>query len=515
MKKTQNEETKRFTRAIRSLFRQDKKRGFNFKPWIEFLLILLVSLNIFFFFTYHRSHANEDLWVQLWNYFESETFRSLTVSLAFPMIIFVIESKFKIIEHIFQTRLEQAKREIEEQVEARKKNEEQRKEKRLQAIAMTSDVLNKINNLVSEVRVYDSKGELTINTIIARIASLSISVSELINTWLVRFPILPRGVYSLFRGYIVVMYWGAWAVAHCIQNKIGGDEKQLQESLAMIQRGIIGLAFEPIYKTLTNCMELMESIEAIHKKSTYESQDETRLRVFRSKVEDTNELEEKIMDTIRQGIERNLKNCFVESGSLYKVIKAESEVPNNNLQEESLFPQKPMSAIWLNCKQKVEEEIISEINNNLGEVMGKNRIENYAEIKNKLKKNIEDLIMSIFQLKIYEVLLNISEFRNEEILDSPRNSNETQEQKVIRSNYQALRKYIRNPDILKVDSDEYRKFFESNDYLNFRKSYFAIKETDRINIIAIDTVKRLKDMGTLMRFSSVIPFDQDSISGVQ
>lgn len=82
-------------------------------------------------------------------------------------------------------------------------------------------------------------------------------------------------------------------------------------------------------------------------------------------------------------------------------------------------------------------------------------------------------------------------------LDSAQNSNETREQKGIRSSYQALRKYIRNPDILKVDTDEYKKFFESNDYLNLPKDNVAALITNhRIQIL----LKTALSIGILIAF---------------
>ena len=199
----------------------DTERVVSFNHWIIILLVILVGLNVIFFTSYHISHSDKGFWLQLWTYFESETFRALLVSLAFPIIILIIESRFKIVEHIFEDRLERAKRNFEEEVERRRRTEEERKEKRLEAIKMTSESFRLVNELVSEVRVYDGKGQVRINEIIGRIASLSIALS-LINTWMVRFPILPTSVHSLFRGYIVVLYWGAWATAHCIHNNMGG-----------------------------------------------------------------------------------------------------------------------------------------------------------------------------------------------------------------------------------------------------------------------------------------------------
>ncbi len=93
------------------------------------------------------------------------------------------------------------------------------------------------------------------------IATLSISRSEVINVWTFQFPVLPRNTYSLFANYIRLLYWSAWAVAHCIQNKLVGDVKQQQEHLAMVQRGVVIVGFHPIFNCLNFSMVLLESIE--------------------------------------------------------------------------------------------------------------------------------------------------------------------------------------------------------------------------------------------------------------
>lgn len=98
------------TRRLRDVVmtEEDDSKTVNLTRWIAILLALLIGLNLIFFIAYYTSHSSQDIWLKLWSYFESETFRALMVSLAFPIIILVIENQFKIIEHIFENRLEQA-----------------------------------------------------------------------------------------------------------------------------------------------------------------------------------------------------------------------------------------------------------------------------------------------------------------------------------------------------------------------------------------------------------------------
>ena len=84
--------------------------------------------------------------------------------------MFAIESKFKFVEHIYKNKLEKEIKEIEEKIQIRRKIEEERRERRLQTISSTSELLKQINSLVSQVRVYGDKPTILINDLIAQIA---------------------------------------------------------------------------------------------------------------------------------------------------------------------------------------------------------------------------------------------------------------------------------------------------------------------------------------------------------
>lgn len=487
---------------------KDSRKVRNFSKWIIVLMGFLIGLNALFFTTYDESHPKQEFWLQLWTYFDSNTFRALMVSLAFPVIILIIESHFKIVEHIFQNRLEREKREFEEQVEKRRKLEEERKEKRLEAIRMTSESFKQVNGLVSEVRVYDDKGQLGINEIIGRIASQSIALSELINTWIVRFPILPTNVHSLFRGYVVILYWGAWAIAHCIHNNIGGDKKDLQESLAMIQRGIVSIAFHPIFNTLTISMNLMESLEELYKNvEDYRYDDKG---IIKTNVKETETRYGDIIDIIKTNIENSLNDSFFQYNSLCEsMIVRDSDHIHKSVQDI------PLNAIWLTYKENIKDKVTSKLDMEITDICSRNpKIEEKAQ--KKIKAGASELLLDIIQLKVYAVILNLQEFVDEEFLPSENTSTDlhsTQEEK-IRHAYQSIKKYMANLKKFET-SDEYKKFFSSQEYQEFKLLYFGMKDTDMINMVATDTLQRIKKMGTLIRFGYVLPFGSQGKSAVK
>ena len=61
---------------------------------------LLLLLNVAAFLIYREAHAAESLSLQLWNYINSDAFKLLSASLILPIILFVLESKFKLAETV-------------------------------------------------------------------------------------------------------------------------------------------------------------------------------------------------------------------------------------------------------------------------------------------------------------------------------------------------------------------------------------------------------------------------------
>ena len=95
-------------------------------------------------------------------------------------MVFILESHFKIFKTI-QDRIKERKEE-EDLHEQRKKQQSENLEARVKAINDTTNILNEINSLVSEVRFYDEDND-NINHILKKISSTSIHFSDMINNW--------------------------------------------------------------------------------------------------------------------------------------------------------------------------------------------------------------------------------------------------------------------------------------------------------------------------------------------
>jgi hypothetical protein len=550
-------------------------KSINLKLWLILISAGLVILNTVLFVAYQQAHSGEHFWNQLWNYFESGTFQLLTASLALPIILLLLENHFNFVKGLVESRQEREKREIEERNERRKKIEQERKEKRLQAIEKTTDVLRHINSSVSKVRVFESNNpqgnsgasndtRSNINDILMEIASLSISVSEVINVWTFQFPVLPRSTYTLFADYIRLLYWSAWAVAHCIQNKLVIDINHLQEHLAMIQRGVVSVGFHPMFNSLNFAMSLLESIEELSRELTQDKKYQATSK--------QDEIQRIIIDKIRFKLNNYIKENFRKEepkGEIVKLIELQANKANNYI------PAIPITAIWVECelkrrdippeisqsifdeikeispdiKKKIEEvekkmeekkkiekiqsifdeikEISPDIKKKIEEVEKKIEEVEDSEIERKnedishhtvekMKEEIEGLVSNLLKLKVYQILLGIERFSKEEILPPIQPCSESIDVVNLRAHYQDLQKYLEdNPHLLKTESTKFKELFNSEKYLKFKDSYYNVTDLDLINIIAIDTIKRIKEIGRLMRFSSVIPLEEEDIAGTR
>jgi hypothetical protein len=158
------------------------KLGFNNTAiWIG-LLLLLVGFNVIAFFIYKGANPGEIICVQIWHYLESATFKVITISLILPIIMFVLEKRFKIVETLRQN---QHLKEL--------KEEEERKEKRWECIEQTSKIWNQLWDLTSEIIYFkkDAGTGAAIEDLFIRLRNFTTSTEEATNMWSHRFPNLP------------------------------------------------------------------------------------------------------------------------------------------------------------------------------------------------------------------------------------------------------------------------------------------------------------------------------------
>lgn len=221
----------------------------NVRFWISFLIILLVVLNLIMFKIYQEAHPSENLSIQLWKYFESATFKVIVASLILPILLFLLESRFKIAETMKKNRLERAR-----------KIKQERKEKCLEGITLTLQMWNQLYDLVSEVRYFHkkTKEDPRIKEILQKLAYIGSSGEDVVNIWHFRFDLSSKDQ-DLFLEFINILLHFAMTVAYYIEKSDNTKEcVDLQNSLGVIQEGITTIAHHPIISVLKYYMELLE-----------------------------------------------------------------------------------------------------------------------------------------------------------------------------------------------------------------------------------------------------------------
>lgn len=219
-----------------------------------FWIGLLVVLNIIAFIIYQAANPAVNPWSQLWNYFESATFKVITISLVLPIIMFVLEKRFKIVETVRQNQL------IKE-----RKEEEERKEKRWECVEQTSKVWNQLWDLTSEIIYFkkDADKGTAIKDLLIRLRNLTTSTEEVINMWSHRFPNLPAKYEESFLVFFNTELNSAETVAWCIRHSDNAEEvRKVQDSLKRIVESINYLVHHNFIDVLKYSMELLELKEA-------------------------------------------------------------------------------------------------------------------------------------------------------------------------------------------------------------------------------------------------------------
>jgi hypothetical protein len=145
------------------------------RSWIIFLLIILVGVNLGVFLTYVSSNPSLSISAQIFGYLQSSAFTVITASILLPILMFFLESLFKIGRAVDQR--------IESQKQALVKDQ-------LKAIGETSKMWNKLYELSGEVVhcTVEKGAEKRIEDILSRLGNLANEAEDVVNMWHFIFP---------------------------------------------------------------------------------------------------------------------------------------------------------------------------------------------------------------------------------------------------------------------------------------------------------------------------------------
>jgi hypothetical protein len=279
----------------------------------------------------------------------------------------------------------------------------------------------------------------------------------------------------------------------------------------MLQRGTVSIAFSPIINSMKYTNDLLELINELS--DVLETREEFKKISYLL-------VQNKIIESIRKDIKEYIKSQFQENlkDNIYSIVNDEA---NRNI---------PLNIIWNECKKKVDndyenvlnENIFKNLNNQLSELAKKNygNIKNMplipVEIEETMSKNMKKIIENLVKLKIYQKSLKIDKFTQEEIFSSTDMVKEVEESIKLRTKFNTLYRDIYNKsEITNIENTNFKLFFTSNQFNDLKDSFFGISDLHLINIIAVDTIKRMKDIGKKMRFASIIAVDDINLESTQ
>jgi len=280
--------------------------------YIIVLIIILMGLNFFMFLIYRGANPTQNLWTQLWIYFDSNIFKIITVSIILPIILFLLEGHFKFLDTIKKNRLERVR-----------KAEENRRVNRLDGIKSVIQMWTELYGLIADI-IYlntDNKKKEKIQVIQKKLYNFISSANNTLIIWDSRFHLpknpdinnIYRDAAGLFFEYADILFCSAKSVAYLIgESNNKSDCEELQHSLSLIQITIESIVYQPIIKALQNFMKLAEY---------YEGQDSDDLRmkeIQRETLEDVNYLKESV---------KPIKKLEMEDIDILHFVKG-SEVEN-------------------------------------------------------------------------------------------------------------------------------------------------------------------------------------------
>lgn len=180
--------------------------------WIPVTLLVFGSLMAAFFLVIYRpSHPGSGWEAQAWDFFGSEQFKIAAVSIGLPLVLLLVETQFKFVQRLQESR----KVHLEEQREARN-------ERRLEAWTFTFKLLEDLFDLSARVVYYRRlDGSRTVDEPIENIErglwKISIRGEQAVHQWTVQLGIASQDT-DLLLEFINVILLANDGVTRCLRN---------------------------------------------------------------------------------------------------------------------------------------------------------------------------------------------------------------------------------------------------------------------------------------------------------
>jgi hypothetical protein len=218
------------------------------------ILLLIIGINLIFFLIYYFAYPDIPFWEKAWEYLSSAIFTLVTGSLIIPLIISILEKRYKFMENIQRQREEK-----------QKMIEEQKRASRNQTITDTIGMWQELYNLTSELIYFEpKKGSKTeINNYVNRLFRFPSTAEVTVNKWAHQFPNLENETFDTFLEFVNIVYQSSLSIALFIQRGLVEKEvADLQNMLFLIldqTKSIVHHRMMDIFKFSAKLLELEDS----------------------------------------------------------------------------------------------------------------------------------------------------------------------------------------------------------------------------------------------------------------
>jgi hypothetical protein len=217
------------------------------------IVFLIFGINLVFFLIYYFAYPAIPLWEKLWNYLSSAIFTLVTGSLIIPLLLSILEKRYKFIENIQKQREDR-----------RKQIEDQRRLGRRETINDTIGMWQELYILTTEVIYFEpgKDGHTEINQVITKLIRFPSSAEVTVNKWGHQYPNLKFEDHDIFLSFVNVVYQSALSIALYIQRGIEKKQRnELQNMLNLILdqvKSIVHHRMIDVFKYSANLLEIEE-----------------------------------------------------------------------------------------------------------------------------------------------------------------------------------------------------------------------------------------------------------------
>ena len=347
--------------------------------WIVILLAVLAVLNIILLVVYRLASTDKDIWTVIWEYFGSDTFNLVTISLLFPIVSLFLENLLEVRKAVNE-RIANQKKAI---TDRKDKNKQAGLEARQKCVEQTSKIWNDVFTLLSEVRFYKKERsgaskelntknkkddntapkEPSIQDLEEKLDNLVNSASQTMSNWYFWFPNLRSTDFSENALYLLnILFCTSNTITYFIRKEDDpGKIEELQCTLREIQNGVKRILYHPLICILLNSVSAWEGLMEEDRAKVARAEKEidfwlAKLREDANKVRKDELKNNVILSTLKGG--RPLQKAAEELEKFMEQIEISDDEISKRMKSQEFSDLKEIDYAW--ARKLAKEEIFVE-----------------------------------------------------------------------------------------------------------------------------------------------------------